>query len=161
MQYNDIINTLNNVKNGTFCKICYASNLPVKATFKKQGIEIRKITTKRVRFGVDYDNINTVIERKALNENKETIKRADNFEWIIEDKLSHNKNTGKNYVRFANCTNSKPINDYVFIDNGVETVIDNLNDYADYIIPSYFKEGGTMPEVQNVCVDNIIAIKNV
>ena len=144
---------LNSLKNGTCASITYKSELPVKAEFKKQGIVIEKITSKVVRFGVDYDNIKSVIERRA-DENYKPIERENNYVEIVKDKLYHNNKTNNDYLRFSNFGSQKV--KFFFRFNGKDVV----EIPREYVIPSYFNKNGSIPEVQNIKIDNVLEINN-
>lgn len=154
----EIIKSVSVVKNGQMCRIKYKSEMPVKAEFKKQGIKIVKVTEATIRFGVDYEHISTVIERKS-NEDYTPAVRANNYEWVIENKICHNSKTGKDCVRFATLNggaHKKVV--YIVVDSLNETYdIESLTEeQKKYIQDSYWNR--TTPEVQNILFENIIAI---
>ena len=153
MKLDKIIEKLNSIKNGTCASITYKSELPLKAEFKKKGFVIEKITSKVVRFGVDYDNIASVIERRS-DENYIPTERENNYVTIIKDKLYHNTKTERDYLRFSNFGSQKVKS--FFRLNGEDIV--ELP--TEYIIPSYFKKSGSIPEVQNIKIENVLEINN-
>ena len=85
-----IIEAAEKVKPGTIARICYKTELPVKAEWKKQGDKMYKIVETSARLGVNYGNIASVKARKELEENKPQIKRTNNYEWVIKNKVRHN-----------------------------------------------------------------------
>ena len=64
-----------------------------------------KIVETTARFGVNYANISSVIEKKNLSSNEDKdkvrIKRHSNTDWVIKNKILHNNNTNKDYLVFA------------------------------------------------------------
>lgn len=140
------------------CRIRYKSEMPVKAEFKKQGIRIIKVTEATVRFGVDYEHIGTVIERKS-DESYTPAVRENNYEWVVENKICHNSKTDKDYVRFATLNggaHKKVI--YILVDSLEETYdVETLTEeQMNYVQNSYWNR--TTPEVQNISFENIISV---
>lgn len=147
------------IKNGTMARVQYKSELPVKACYKKEGISIIKMTDATVRFGVDYDHIAKVIEQRAekVATYETTTPRANNFYWIIENKVSHNTNTNKDYLRFARVNGGSHRHTlYKMIVGGDEKVVEKA-DIEEYVQNSYWNKHSE-PEVQNICIDNVISI---
>lgn len=162
---NLIIEAAEKVKPGTIARICYKTELPVKAEWKKQGYKMYKIVETSARLGVNYGNIASVKARKELEENKPQIKRTNNYEWIIKNKVRHNTNTDKDYLYIAlfnkgDNTKTKYIVESPSmgtIDLGRE--LDSL--YNHILIDSYFKNKYQSPEVKNISFDNIIRINSI
>ena len=159
LERDTIISSISAVKNGSFCRIKYKSELPLKAEFKKKGYRLVKITEATIRFGVDYEHIGSVIERKSAEGYQEPAQRENNYSWIIENKVLHNSKTDKDYIRFATVkhgANKKTI--YIVVDEFNEDVIvENLNDeQKSYVQNSYWNR--VAPEVQNVLFENVISI---
>lgn len=160
----EIINAVSSVGNGRMARICYKSELPVKAEFKKQGVKIVKVTEATVRFGVDYEHIGSVIERKAEDEanGKVYAQRENNYEWVVENKICHNSKTGKDYVRFAHVnegSNRKVI--YIIVDSLSETTIaETLDDSTKNLVQNSYWNRTSAPEVQNISTENVLRIND-
>lgn len=153
MKLESIKAKLESLKNGTCANITYKSELPLKAEFKKKGFVIEKVTTKVVRFGVDYDNIKSVIERRA-DENYKPVERENNYVEIVKDKLYHNNKTNNDYLRFSNFGSQK-VKAYFKLNGEIVTELPK-----EYVIPSYFNKNGSIPEVQNIKIDNVLEINS-
>lgn len=158
MELNVLTEALATRHNGTIGKIWYKSEMPLKAAAKKAGISITKFTEANVRFGVDYNNIATVIERKS----------ADGYEakhcdydrtWLVENKVYVNNKTGKTYVRFANISGAPRSSHYEISDSNGSRIVEELTDAdKENIVNSYWNRTGGMPEIQDINIDNVIKI---
>lgn len=153
------------VKNGRIARVTYKTELPLKAEFKKQGYKMVKVTETSARFGVNYGHIASVKERKANESNEETTQRANNYEWVVKDKIKYNSKTDKEYLVVANLnkghnTKSK----YILYGTAVGTIdMGNSIDshYSHLVIDSYGKNKSTPSEVKTISFENIIRINNV
>lgn len=152
----EIINAVKAKKAGAMFRLTYKTELPVKAAFKKLGIRIIKITHSTVRCGVDYDNIASVIERKAAEDYKESIARQNNYSWVLENRILFNNKTNNNYIRIATVPNhSNTTSEYITITDEDEVIAKDFN--HDYVINSYFTPKESAP-VKNIKFENIIGI---
>lgn len=161
-----IIEAVSNVKNGCITRITYKTELPIKAEFKKQGYKIVKIVETSVRFGVDYFNIGSVVERKAkeAEEGKVPVVRKNPYEWIIDNKVKHHIEKDRYYVVAANLngghnTKSK----YVLIGSAIGNL--DMGDeidphYTHIVLDSYFKKSSSGGEVRTIAFENIIRIND-
>ena len=159
---NELIEAIKNIKNGRMARICYTTELPMKAKFAKLGYKIYKNVEQTARFGCKYDNLKTVIERKSDPNYKPSNKKS-NYEWIVENKISHNNSTNKDYVRFVPMKKgSNKKFSYVFEDTlGKQFVLhDELSsDFKCMVQESYWTKKA-FPEIQTVCLDNVLFIKS-
>lgn len=158
-----IIEAVDNVKNGTIARVTYRTELPVKAAFKKQGYKVIKVVETSGRLGVNYHNIATVIARKAEQEMTESVQRANNYEWVIRNKVKHNTATNKDYLVLASFnqghhTRSKYIVSYMGEETTYSSAVDTVKDL---VINSYWTPGKTAGEVRNISFENILCINNV
>lgn len=166
-----IINRAKQVRPGSFVRLGYCTELPVKAEFKKQGIRIRKITFKTVRLGVHYDNIKKVIERKKALENvtNSNTSRTNNYSWLIPQKISYNSNTDKKYIYAAYAPNSNTVCNYIVESDGNQSYYNQetfMQECRDYIINSYWGDTSTnkqkhTPDVFTISLENIFKIGDV
>lgn len=164
MKREEIIRTVEAIKNGTINRVQYQSEMPLKAEFKKLGYKIIKITETSARFGVAYDNIKSVIDRKKADEENgiEKKPRVNNYEWVIKNKVKHNNKTNKDYVVLAKLNNHSNSKVKYVVEGtmvGTLTMDGSLSDaYKKMVIESYFKNGGA--EVKTISFDNILKIGN-
>lgn len=96
-----ICSKCNNYGNGRIIRIGYSKELGMLKKFADQGFRAYKLTETSVRLGVAYGNIKAVIARKAEEGDKPKVERANNYEWIIRNKVKLNSNTGKSYLQVA------------------------------------------------------------
>lgn len=160
-----IIEATNQVRNGTIARVTYRSDVPLKAEYKKQGYKLTKITETSARFGVDYSRISSVIARRAEQALEEAVKRTNNYEWVIRNKVKFNTKTEKEYLVLANFnkghhTKTKYILEGTFV--GAIDMGDTIEPaYAHLVIDSYYKKSENPGEIRTVAFDNIIRINSV
>lgn len=154
MNLNTIINVITNIKKGTFTRIKYMTDVPVKAKYKKQGVSITKIGFMTTRFGIHYPNIKSV---KSVQDKKYV--HNDNLEWIIKDIIQHNKNNNNDYL----CTyptekgrNSKF--KYIITTPNMTVYSDTLKDVSEYVLPSYFNKKGDAVTMMKININNVLQI---
>ena len=166
MTREEIIAVVDKVKNGTITRVTYQTDMPVKAALKKQGYSITKIVETSGRLGVNYHNMAIVIARKAEEalQGKEPVVRANNYEWIIENKIKHNTSTDKDYLVLAylpKCAHTK-IKYIVTTPDGVATYSGQdflkRTDLVDLIIKSYWTPSPTSGGVRTIAFENILGI---
>ena len=164
LEANEVKAVVENLKNGAMTRLCYRSDVPVKAEYKKQGVRIIKVTETTVRFGVEYSHIHEVVSilKERTDEQKDAPKRANNWQWIIKNKIKHNTNTNEDYVYFATAKIPNTKSKYIVVDANGEvnsyTGEKAHNVVSEYAINSYGK--GAAQPVRTVKVGNIIRINN-
>lgn len=137
---------------GSYVNICYSSAPTLNAAAKREGITVRKITSKKVRFGCNYSHMKSTIAAKAAGRGtREMYERA-----IVPNILYENINSGQQYLRVGNVCNNGVSNRWLL--NGVEV---SLEEVKQYIVPSYFSSNSDGVEVQNVKVENVMSIGTV
>jgi len=151
MTQQEVINSINSVKKGSFVRFSYKTELPVKAAYKREGYIVEKICEMTSRFGINYSNISSVIERRS-DENYTPSERTNNYEWIIKDVLCHNTNTGKTYL----CTYPTKLGTNTK-SNFTVSGPDPEADIKELVIDSYWKKKAS-PETMRINIDNIISI---
>lgn len=153
---NTVTRILNQIKNGVFTRFGFETQVPVKANMK-DNISITKTTFITGRTGVNYNNLKAVKER----ENKSTVKRTNNYSWIINNKLKYNSNTDKYYLQVATNKNANIKCFYQVYKNGKINVYNTKKSlqekFGEYCINSYFKEKEE-PAVMSINIDNVIKI---
>lgn len=151
MELKNVISTfVNGYKAGTYSRLQYKSNVPVKACYK--NVTIVKYSTAVVRFGIRYNTMKAV-----QNTLKEDYKKNPNEVWILKNYIKYNKNTGKYYLSVYT-SNHKNKNIYlVYVDGKFQKQVSSLTEVSEYILPSYFKKNAT---TSTYCVnlDNVIKI---
>lgn len=154
MELNKAVAIMEDIKNGTLGTIEYKSELPVNKDAKKEGIKVVSWTKKMVRFGAAYKNL---VKEDSSTEKKP---RTNNYTWVVQNKVSHNSNTEKDYIRVSNINRKTIRRMYaLFVDGEVKTLTDNVNELANYLQPSYFNSTEhTKPVVQNISIGNVVSI---
>lgn len=159
-----IINELSNTSDGEVVQVTYKSELPLKASSKKAGHTIYKISEVDAIIGVPYSQFPEVIEyrRKKLEENFGVMPestRKNNYEQLLANRLFYNTNTDKKYVRFV--TQKELPRRCKYIVDGIET--DFLtDDEKELVINSYWNkpeksdDEKNLPIQQNINIENII-----
>lgn len=161
MKKEDIVEAIKSIRNGSMARICYRCELPMKAEFVKQGYKIYKTVETTARFGCNYNNLKSVIEKKADPNYKPSTKK-NNFEWIVENKISKNTNTGKDYVRFVPMTKgSNRKASYTFEDSlgKMFEFGSNLPDDFKNLVQNSYWTKKSMPEIQTICMENVLFVK--
>ena len=149
MNKNMMMKVLQNKNKGQFFKCSWISDLPIKATFKKQGIVVNKRTTATCRFGINYSNMASIQAKvEAGYELKHELPwgkwSADYPGILIEHK-------GAEYLRLYNSPN-KPKSEY-FV-NGKPVSKEELIQLG-YVQDSYWKKNSSSIEVFTIKVENI------
>ena len=151
-----VIELINKVQNGTIGTIEYKSSVPVSAAARKEGVVIESYTKKFVRFGAAYKNLVEAVSEAEVKP------RTNNYSWIIENKVAYNSNTGLDYVRISNIKKKTISRKYVLtLADGTKAVAKKLDAFAMYLTPSTLNGSGSTPVVQNIKLDNVIAINGV
>lgn len=108
-----------NCAKGTFHTIAYKKELILSE--KYAFANITKISVISGRFGIDYDNQQAVIEKRANGAEKGVLK---GFETIEEDFLYRSTKTGELALRFTPFDGAK--HESVWYENGKETSLEEL-----------------------------------
>lgn len=158
----EIINAIVDVKGGRIARITYKTEVPVKAEFKKQGYKITKLVETSSRIGVNYGHLPSVIARNESDNTPNT--RANNYEWIIKDRICHNHKTDKDYVALVSFnkghhTKVKYIIEGTFV-GSIDMGDEIENAYKHIVLDSYFKRHSTPSEFKRIAFDNIIRIND-
>ena len=162
MDYNELVGVMEAIRPGTMARISYKTELPMKAEFRKQGYGLIKVVETTARFGVKYSNLKSVIAKRSAPDYVPSFKANNNI-WLLENKISQNEKTGKIHVRFVpmpSGSNRKSV--YVFVDsNGCmfELGYDVPASFKDMVQNSYWDNKSGMPDIQTICVDNVLYIK--
>ena len=86
-KYEDIYDAITSLPSGRFFKICYRTEMPLKAKYKNQGYKVYKYTYRVTRTGVSYNSL------KEVKEYSKEFSRANNAKWLIKNKVKTNITT--------------------------------------------------------------------
>lgn len=158
MKHEEVLKALSRIKNGTYCRVHYNSEMSVKAEHKKQGIRLFKEVTTTFRTGVQYTHMAEVIAERNAPDYVAPKPRANNSEWLIENKALHNTNTDSYMAYFIPTKNSNTVVTYHLVVDGEITDSDTLTDAMKaYLIDSALKPSAGS-RVRTIKFDNIISI---
>lgn len=141
---------LENIRPGSFFRIKYEVDVPLKAEYRNKGYKIIKTVSTTSRTGVRYMKINGVTPTEKKSD------KPSNWSWEKKNYISYNSNTGKYYLNlYPIATNSFTHVEYKAYFNGEEY----QNFSPDMIIPSYFKkDGGFSTKILKININNIIEL---
>ena len=140
---------------GSFQKMIWSRELKLYKKFENQNIKITKVSEGTVRFGVEYDNMKAVQEKRENGELPQDNQGLNGMEWIFYPYLLKGKN-GKEYLR-VNTIKGNPIKTKYFM-NGEEITKEQAEEYC---TANNFSKGGNPLEVFNVGIENIIQVGKV
>lgn len=161
MELNLVREMLETRKPGVFTTINYLVDCPVKAEYKKLGIQVRKNVTTKARFNINYKNIASVKERLSNEEDKKP--RANNYVPIVANLLYHNTNTDKDYLNVYTIkgNHSKRKYEVNIPSNGLDVwhiwSEDRVREEG-FLINSYFSGKSGENEMYRINVNNILSI---
>ena len=131
-------------RNGSFVRITYLSDPPLKASAKKRGIVVQKKTETTSRFGCKYANLPGV-----------EVKGAYDYAHSDDGIIYVNKKSGVEYLQLAPI-HANMSTKVQWLLNGKVT---SKEDVLEYIQPSYFNRKSEDSPVIRVKLENIIRIK--
>lgn len=156
MNINVINNIINSIRKGTFFRIVYKTEVPVKAAYKQMGLKVCKVTSVITRTGINYFNIAGV----DAPSNKKN--RVNNYEPLVKNVLYYNSNTKNSYLNIypVKGNYSKTKYEFYIDDQRIKTCsADEINFNSDIFKQrSYSSE---RPRMQRINIDNIISINGV
>ena len=157
MKTETIIKKISEIPAGRFFRVRYTTKVKLKAEYEKQGYSILKIVDTTTRTGVKYQNI-AGVELKDKFEDKQP--KTNNWEWVVQDRIKHNTNTGKDYLVLAPIKKGgNTIVSYVLTTpEGVSNTIPEKDVKSTYSVPSYWKTGDK-PVIMNVTLENVLMVK--
>lgn len=150
----NIIDKINGIRNGTMFKIVYKTDMHVRAAYKKEGVKIVKVTSVVTRTGVDYEHISYVVKAKANGEISDST-CANNYSWIVPNKIAYNSNTGCTYLRIAPVNNRTSKSYYIVTKNGISEKVENLDDDT---MAMMTKMSNHAAPVKMIKLDNILSL---
>lgn len=162
LEANEVKAIIENLKNGVMTRLCYRSDVPVKAEYRKQGVRIIKVTETTVRFGVEYSHIHEVASSIVERHNENKPAKANNWSWIVKNKIKYNSNTDDYYVYFATTKIPNTKSKYIIVNAEEDVFVGGKEELSDvlheYVINSYWNS--VAQPVRTVKVGNIIRINN-
>lgn len=166
LNHNTIMAEAAHCGNGRIIRVGYSKEIKLSKGWKEKGIRVYKLTETSVRLGVNYGNIATVKARKAVEADKPKVERANNWTWIIPNKVKSNSNTGKTYLQVATLNGGHNTKSQWLVYNGYEWL---LFDKAEWELSEYYlmtdiktrePHKGDKPEVYTITFDNIFKLGN-
>lgn len=163
MNFNLLINKLNEKKNGQFFKMSWCSDVPTTAQAKREGNIVYKITTGTVRKGIKYSNIASVKAKRMEQGIDPSAPKPELLwgQWNPNHKgliIDHTNKAGKfaQYVRLYNTPN-RPTVEYFL--NGKPISKEELMK-QNIVLPSYWQKSreNAPTECFTVNIANIMAI---
>lgn len=142
------------LRKGSFQKLSWGRELKLYKKYENEGIKITKISEGIVRFGVEYDNMKSVQQKRESGELPQDNQGLNGLEWILYPYLLKNPKTKKEYIR-VNTTGNRIRTRYFL--NGKEISREVAEQYC---TASNFSNGNPI-EVFNVGIENIIAVGEV
>lgn len=163
MERMELINKIAEVKPGTFVRISYRTEIPVKAADKKAGIRMWKEVSTTVRTGVNYGKIASVIARKSMEDpNKEKRAYTNPYEWIVRNRIKKHIESGKEYLVVASVNGGHNTKTTYYYEGPIIGKVDmgaSIDEkLGQVVLPSYFNKKGTASEVRTIAFENIISI---
>lgn len=98
MTYSFLEEALGGIRSGTFFRIGYITELPVKAAYAKEGWKILKKTESTVRTGVNYGKIKSVVEERE-GRSEVTHTRKNHIVPVQRGRIYQNTDTEQMYLR--------------------------------------------------------------
>ena len=155
MTYEMVIQALENIHPGSFFRISYKTELPLKATFSKQGYKIYRLCQSTVRTGINYGNIRFVIEERSQRPESSSSHKS-NIVPVIKNKVYRNSETDQMYLRIYPTKKGTNKVSYYAIHNpdGEVLFTDSLDSEFGYMVrESYFK--GRFSPISMIKLENI------
>jgi hypothetical protein len=167
LTYNQIMAEAANCGNGRIIRVGYSKEMSLIKAWAEKGIRVYKLTETSVRLGVNYGNIATVKARKAAEGDKPKVERANNFSWVIPNKVKYNSNTGKTYLQVATLNGGHNTrNQFLIYDPATGWFVLEREEWetSEYYLMTDVKcrgpRKGDKPEVYTITFGNIFKLGN-
>ena len=149
MRMNEVLKAIEGYKNGTWVSILWEKELKT-----RKGIEavITKKTEAVLRMGVSYDNKASVQEKRENGELPSENQGLPYGTWYMFPMIIEHK--GNYQLRVTTSQNTKYDTHYFM--NGVEVKKDEIREL---VLKSEVESNGERPEVFNIKIENVLAIK--
>lgn len=160
LSYNEIIREASACGNGRFIRVGYSKELKMLKEWAEKGIRVYKLTETSVRLGVAYANISSVKARKEAEGDKPKVQRANNWSWVIENKVKFNSNTGKTYLQVATVNGGHNTrNQFLIYDPHIGWFVLEKEEWltSEYYMMTDLKsrQSSAHPEIYTITFDNI------
>lgn len=138
-------------KKGQFVSVKYYKELPVLSCFRSY-VKCYKVVTTICRWGINYNNISKVKEKREKGDLPQTPKGLPWGEWMeFPIFIRHNDNI---YVRLVLCENHKRMSctKYYIVENGIPGEFDKST------VQSYCRKfpSSEPPDIITINIDNIL-----
>ena len=140
---------------GSFQKMKWGRELKLYKKYEGQDIKITKVSEGNIRFGINYDNIKAVKEKRENGELPQENQGLNGLEWVYAPYILRNPKNGREYIRVSTIKDN-PIKTRYFL-NGEEITKEQAKEYC---TASNFGSGNPL-EVFNVGIENIIQVGKV
>lgn len=160
MTYEKVLEALNNIHPGSFVRIGYYTELPLKSSFSKQGYKILRASNSTVRTGINYYNIQSVIEEKSKKE-QQPVARKKTLTSVIKNKIYKNIETEQLYLRvYPTSKGTNKVNTYFLIspDTSIQMVTEISPEMKNMVRDSYFTE--KFRPISMIKLENLYRIGN-
>lgn len=147
------------IKGGSIVSVAYYSYVDLKACYKGQ-LSIIKVTSKLCRVGIDYNNMEEV---RVWKETHPTEHR-DYSSWEHSDdgRIVYVPKTGNTLVEIYKLNQNENVKSfYIIIKDGTMKIVKTLDEYKEYVRPSYFSTPKSdRPErpTQKINIDHFLKI---
>lgn len=152
MKTSEILNKVSTIRKGSFVRISYTTELPLKAKAAHTCKIVKRVDT-IVRLGVNYHNIKSVKER--VLQNGPSTKIYKNPYTNIYGHILYQHENGNYYLQFATVNKNSNTKEYFFLEDayGERVISKETAKELDVVQDSYWTKG--VPEVQKVKIENI------
>lgn len=160
MTYEMIIQALENIHPGSFFRISYKTELPLKSAFSKQGYKIYRLCQSTVRTGINYGNIRFVIEERSRN-SYSSIPHKSNIVPVVKNRVYKNSETNQMYLRvYPTKKGTNKVSQYVIVNpDGMMSGMTNLDEKSKAMIrDSYFNS--RYSPVSMIKLENLYRVGN-
>lgn len=158
MTYEMVIQALENIHPGSFFRISYKTELPLKAAFSKQGYKIYRLCQSTVRTGINYGNIRFVIEERSQRPESSSSHKS-NIVPVIKNKVYKNSETDQLYLRiYPTKKGTNKISQYVVVNpDGMMTMVSQLDpENKGMVRDSYFT--GKYSPISMIKLENLYRV---
>ncbi len=145
----EVLKAIDNYKAGTWVAILWEKELKTRKGIKSV---VTKKTEATLRMGVAYDNKASVIEKRETGELPKENQGLPYGTWHMFPYLIEHK--GNLQLRVTTSQNTK-YNTHYYID-GIEATKDEVREL---VLKSEIESNGERPEVFNIKIENVVAIR--
>ena len=151
---NKMMKVINSVKPGSFVRIEYKTELPVKSEYKKFGYRVYKVSQMTTRLGIKYSNMKSVVKTENSVPNRPSTMH------FINKYVLKNENNENLYLATYPCQQGRNNYSIYIVINENNKDINMFNeseDIKDLVIDSYWNKKGS----NNYFVINLNNVKKI